>query len=95
MASKAPVSGPRYSKEEFARRGDALYDEKIKPRLEKNHRGEFVSIDIETGDFEIDPVDMKATQRLLARLPDAQIWFRRIGFPYAHRFGPRPRRTRS
>jgi hypothetical protein len=30
-----------------------------------------------------------AGARLLARLPDAQIWFVRIGHPAVHRFGPR------
>ena len=85
---------PRYSKEEFARRGDAIYDREIAPRLEKANGGKFVSIDIESGDFEIDADDMAATQRLRARLPDAQIWFRRIGSKYARRFGPRPLRKK-
>jgi hypothetical protein len=86
--------GPRYSKEEFARRGDALYDQKVAPRFEKKRRGDFVSIDIETGEFEVDADAMVATDRLLARIPDAQIWFRRIGSKFAHRFGPRSARPK-
>ena len=85
-----PTTGPRYSKEEFARRGDALYDREIRPRLEKMNRGKFVAIDIETGEYEVDGDEMAATDRLLARIPNAQIWFRRIGSKYARRFGPRP-----
>jgi hypothetical protein len=30
-----------------------------------------------------------ASDRLLARHPDAQVWMRQIGSPVARRFGPR------
>lgn len=89
-----PTARPRYSKEEFARRGDAIYDRAIAPRLEAANRGKFVSIDIETGEFEIDADELAATRRLRARIPDAQVWFRRIGSKFARRFGPRPRRKK-
>jgi hypothetical protein len=82
---------PRYSKEEFARRGDAIYDREIAPRLEEPSRGKFVSIDIESGAFEIDADELAATRRLRARMPDAQVWFRRVGSKFARRFGLRPR----
>lgn len=77
---------PRYSKEEFARRGDAIYDREITPRLEEPNRGKFVSIDIESGAFEIDADEIAATKRLRARIPDAQVWFRRVGSKFARRF---------
>jgi len=79
---------PRYSLEEFARRGDAIYEEEIRPRLEADHEGEFVVIDIETGEYEIDAEEITASDRLLARLPDAQIWLRQIGSRFARHFGP-------
>jgi hypothetical protein len=85
---------PRFSKEEFARRGDAIYEREIAPKLEQANRGKFVSIDIESGAFEIDDDELAATRRLRARLPDAQIWFRRIGSKFARRFGPRPPRKK-
>jgi hypothetical protein len=78
---------PRYSKEEFARRGDAIYERDIQPLVEPMHNGKFVVIDIETGDFEIDAEELVAFDRLYARHPDAQPWLRRIGSKYAHRFG--------
>ncbi|HEY2414699.1 MAG TPA: hypothetical protein VGI40_20810 [Pirellulaceae bacterium] len=88
-----PTTKPRYSKEEFARRGDAIYDREIAPRLEDPNRGEFVSIDIESGAFEIDGDEIAATKRLRARISDAQVWFRRVGSKFARRFGPRPQRA--
>jgi hypothetical protein len=83
---------PHYSKEEFARRGQEIYDRDIRPRVEPGNEGKFVAIDIETGTYEIDTDDYTATERLLARKPDAQIWLLRIGYRAAYRIGLRPLR---
>jgi len=40
----------RYSKEEFARRGDALVQSKVRPNLTAGDEDKFVAIDIETGE---------------------------------------------
>lgn len=80
---------PRYSKEEFARRGDALYERDIRPAVEVENDGKFVAIDIETGDYEVDADELAASDRLLARLPRAQIWLRRVGSRFARRVGVR------
>jgi hypothetical protein len=82
---------PRYSKEEFARRGDAIYDNNLRSILEKTNEGKFVAIDIETGAYEVDGNELAAADRLLARVPNAQIWVRRIGSRYARHFGSYPR----
>ena len=83
---------PRYSKEEFARRGQDIYERTICPRIEAGNEGKFVAIDIETGAYEIDSDDYTATERLLAREPDAQIWLLRVGHRAAYRIGQRPLR---
>ena len=82
---------PRYSKEEFARRGDEIYERNILPRLTKEDEDKFVLIDIESGDYELDRDEMAASDRLFARRPDAQVWFRRVGTRPVRRFGPRYR----
>jgi hypothetical protein len=78
---------PHYSREEFAQRGDAIYERDIEPRLETEDPGKFVAIDIETGAYELDRDELAAMNRLLARLPEAQVWLRRVGSRYAHRIG--------
>ena len=83
------MSGPRYSKEEFARRGDALYETKIRPLVEEGNQGKFVLIDIETGDYEVDEDELSSSDRLCERTPDAQVWIKRIGNRSVRRFGPR------
>ena len=82
----------RYSKEEFARRGDAIYEKDILPKLTAKDVGKFLAIDIETGEYEIAATEMKAGKKLRARLPEAQIWMVRIGYPYVHRIGGGQRR---
>ncbi len=81
------VRQPRYDKEEFARRGDRIYETKIRPLLQDSDRGKIVAIDIETGDFEIDASEIAACDRLEARSPEAQIWMVRVGSRYVRRFG--------
>ena len=42
-----------YTAEEVAARGEALYEQQIRTQVEATHQGEFVVVDIETGDYEI------------------------------------------
>ena len=78
---------PRYSKEEFARRGDEIYERDVRPHVEAGNEGKFVAIDIETGAYELADDELTACNRLLARIPDAQTWLVKIGSSYVHRFG--------
>ena len=61
-------------KEEFQRRGDAIYLEKVRPNLTKKDVGKLAAIDIETEEYAIDADEMKACHKLRKRIPDAQIW---------------------
>jgi hypothetical protein len=81
----------RYGKEEFARRGDAIYENELRSLLEPGNAAKFVAIDIESGTYEVDSDELAASDRLLSRCPNAQIWLRRIGSRYARHFGSHPR----
>lgn len=83
---------PRYGKEEFARRGDAIFERDIRPHLKNKGGNDFVAIDIETGAYEIDADEMIACDRLRVRVPLAQIWIRKVGSRFARHFGG-PRRS--
>jgi hypothetical protein len=63
--------GPRYSREEFSRRGQEIYDRVVRPALRPEDADKFVAIDIESGSYEMDANDYTAVDRLLKRLPDA------------------------
>ncbi len=83
------VRQPRYSKEEFARRGDEIYASQVRAQVEAGNHGKIVAIDIETGAYEVADDIATASERLLARLPDAQTWFIRIGHRAVYHFGAR------
>ena len=83
------VRQPRYSKEEFAQRGDALYESEVRAQVEDGNHGKIVAIDIETGAFELADDTMVAARQLYKRVPDAQPWLIRIGYRAVHRFGLR------
>ncbi len=78
---------PNYTSENVAARGKEIYQQQIRDKVEPEHKGKFLSVDIETGDYEIDTDDLSPTMRLLAKRPDAIIYSLRIGFPAAHRIG--------
>lgn len=81
------VRQPRYSKEEFARRGKEIYEAQVRSKVEEGNHSKIVAIDIETGAFEVADDSLTAAKRLLKRLPDAQIFGIRIGHCAVHRFG--------
>ena len=83
------VRQPRYSKEEFARRGNEMYDSQVRAHVEEGNYGKIVAIDIETGAFEVADDIVTASDRLLAKYPDAQTWFIRIGHRAVYHFGAR------
>jgi hypothetical protein len=83
-----PIMKPRqrkYSKEEHARRGEEIYQQKVRPLVEEGNHGRIVAIDIDTGAYEVDDSTLAAGNRLFTRLPDAQVWYVRIGYPYVYR----------
>lgn len=79
--------GLRLSKEEYARRGDEIYERDMLPGVAGQDQGKFVVIDTETGDYEVDTDEVAATDRLRERRPATQVWLRRIVSRYARRFG--------
>jgi hypothetical protein len=81
------IRQPRYSKEEFARRGDEIYETQVRQQVEEGNHGKIVAIDIETGAFELADDTMIATRQLYERVPDAQPWLIRIGHRAVFRTG--------
>ena len=83
---------PRYSKEEFSRRGSAIYEREVLHQMREDDDGRFVAIDIESGEWKLDADDFTATELLLQQVPDAQIWLVRVGSQATYRIGG-PRRA--
>ena len=78
-------------REELSRRADEIYDTCIAPHMADKEPQWYVLIDIKTGAYEVDAREAAASDRLLARYPEAQVWMRRVGSRYGRRFGARLR----
>jgi len=78
---------PGYTTEEVGRRGQALYEQQIRDKVEAEQVGKFLVVDITTGAYEIDDDDLVASERALAKNPDAVLYGLRIGYPVAYRLG--------
>ena len=81
------MSRVEYTSEVVVARGKAIYHQQIQGKVEPKHNGKFLSVDIETGDYEIGTDDLTPTMSLLAKRPNAPIFSLRIGFRAAHRIG--------
>ena len=68
-----------------------MYEKDILPKLAAKDVGKFLAIDIETGAYEIERDELKAGNKLRARIPEAQIWMVRVGYRSVHRIGGRLR----
>lgn len=88
------VRHPRYSKEEFAKQGNEIYETQVRSQVEAGNHGKIVAIDIETGAFEVADTPISATDQLYERCPNAQPWVIRIGHQAVYRFGSRSRKNK-
>ncbi len=79
-----PGHAPRLSLDELARLGAEVFERQVRPRLSAEDEGRFVALDITTGEYEVDDDDYTATERLRARLPEAEMWLERAGYPTAY-----------
>ncbi len=91
------MSGRGYTKEEVVRLGREIYEREIRERVEPEHDGEFVVVDVESGSYEVGESDVEASDLVLRKNPDAVLYFLRVGRPAAYRIGAgsAPKATRS
>jgi hypothetical protein len=72
-----------------ARRAHELYEERIRSEVEPAHLGEFLIVNLETGEYEVDPDDLAASKRARRRFPHARLFTMRVGRPAAYKLGSR------
>ncbi len=77
----------QFTDEEVVRRGQALYEQQIRPKVEAEHRGEYLIINVATGEYEMDTNDLIASKRAKIRFPDDPLFTVRVGYPAAYRMG--------
>ena len=74
-------AAPSRPKEEIARLGDEIYESNIRPRVEHDHDGQVVAIDVDSGSWAIADSELTAAERLRKRHPAAtDVWLLRVGY---------------
>lgn len=77
----------QYTSAEIASRGEEIYEREIRDKVEPEHIGEFLVVDIETGRYTLDPDHLAALKRAMAEIPNGVRYVKRVGFRAAHRIG--------
>jgi hypothetical protein len=79
--------GQQHKQQDLAQRGYEIYESQIRSRVEAEHQGKIVAIDINTGAFAIAEDSLTAAKQLLKGYPKAQIFGIRIGQGSVHQLG--------
>jgi len=78
------IQQTNYTNEEIGRIGEDLYRREIRSKVFPQHKGEFLVLDIESGDYEFGPDDLQTEKRLRARRPNGTLYGLRIGYTSAY-----------
>ena len=81
MASAETPARQRRPKEQTARLGDEMYRRHVKAQAEADHDGEYVAIDVDSGNWAIAGSELAASDSLRTQCPDAiNVWLLRVGY---------------
>ena len=68
-------------REEIARLGDEIYESDIRAKVEDDHDGQVVAIDVDSGNWAVADSELAAAERLRERRPAAtDVWLLRVGY---------------
>lgn len=68
----------------FHAKGKRVY-ERLKPRLERRHRGEVIAIEAESGGYVMGRDELDVLLRAMKKFPGKKFSFFRIGYPAVHK----------
>jgi len=70
----------------LARKGKELYETKLKKLLESEHKGEYIAIEPESGDYYLGRTMSEAYEKAAAAHPDKKFYLARVGHKAAVSF---------
>lgn len=81
------MSDSMFTKDEIARRGREIYERDIRAKLESGHDGEFLVVNVATGDYAVGEDEDEVFNRVEAKVPEGLFYLMRVGRPAAHLIG--------
>lgn len=69
-----------------------IFDEKVRPFLQEDLTGWYMTVDLDTEDYELDQDHFAGELRLVERRTPGNFYTIRIGYPAAYELGGRPLR---
>jgi predicted ATP-dependent Lon-type protease len=82
------MSKPKLSDEEITQRGREIYNSSIRSQVETPENiGKIVSINVETGEYEVGDDLLVTSLQLRVKQADAALWTERIGFNAVYAVG--------
>ena len=73
--------------DELSEKGQRLYDERLRERLEPEHKGEFVAIEPDTERYFLGSTGIAALRAARRELPHKLFYLLRVGSEAAYRIG--------
>ncbi|MEW6680156.1 MAG: hypothetical protein AB1297_03905 [bacterium] len=75
------------SLKERIKKANQLYESQLREKIEKDHRGEIVAIEIVSGDFFLGRNEIEAYEKGIKKYPDKTFVYKRVGYKATHFVG--------
>jgi hypothetical protein len=76
------MSLTHYTPSEIIQRGQQRYERDIRSKVEVHH-GKMLALDVDSGEYALGCDSITAIDRLKTKVPSAQVYLLRVGFPTA------------
>ena len=73
------MTGTGFGDSEIAQKAKAIYESSIRAKVEPEHIGKYLVIDVETGEWDMDADDYAASLRMFDKKPEGRRFAVRIG----------------
>ncbi len=68
-------------------RAKAIYDERLRDKLEPDHNGEIIAVEVESGDYFLGDSEVEAYDEAVKKHPGKKFAFLRVGAEATHTVG--------
>lgn len=75
------------SLKERIEKANHLYETQLREKIEKDHKGEIVAIEIDSGDFFLGRNEIEAYEKGIKKYPDRTFVYKRVGYQTTHFVG--------